>query len=217
MRTAQNDLFARRLQLLFTPDLCRRGSDPWSVLELAVAGGVDLVQWRIKDAAVDGPDLERCASLCRRLGVPLLVNDDVDAAVRVDAAGAHVGQDDLPAELARRRLGADRWLGVSTHTVDQIHTAVNAGADYLGFGPMFATTTKGYVADQAQPSGALRDAIAAADGVPVFAIGGLDAQRVAELRRREGLDRVAVSSAILDSPDPRASAEALRRVLANTT
>lgn len=199
--------FPGRLYLLFTPSLCRQ--DPWATLSGAISGGVDLVQWRCKEPDPSG--YLRCRDLCRRRGVPLLVNDDVMLAVRSQAHGAHVGQDDLPAEAARKLLD-DQWLGISTHDPKQIAAAGANGADYVGFGPCFPTATKGY--EHGKSSDEIEAAIAAAraHGLPLFAIGGITAERLPGLRVL-GVDRIAVSSAILAADDPRAAAQALRRML----
>lgn len=194
----------RRLYLLFTPGLC--AGPPWRALEAALRGGVDLVQWRVA-----GPDLQgfqRCRELCGVRGVPLLVNDDVMLAVRGRAHGAHIGQDDMPVEVARRLL-AEAWLGVSTHDVVQVRAAAEAGADYVGFGPCHPTATKGYA--EGLPPAAIEEAVGAAR-VPLFAIGGIRADNV-PLLRGLGVRRIAVSSAILAAADPEAAAAALRDAL----
>jgi len=197
----------RRLYLLFTPELC--ASPPWDCLTAALDGGVDLVQWRVKTA--DRAGYERCRVICRAAGVPLLVNDDVMLAVRTNAAGAHVGQDDIPADAARKLLER-RWLGVSTHDTDQIAAAAAAGADYVGFGPCHATSTKGYTTGKSPAEVEAAVAAAAKRALPLFAIGGITVDNLPALRML-GVDRIAVSSAILGSPDPRRAAGALRRWL----
>jgi thiamine-phosphate pyrophosphorylase len=199
--------FPGRLYLLFTPSSCRR--EPWYTLAEAVEGGVDVVQWRSKQPDSDG--FLRCRERCRELGVPLLVNDDVMLAVRSRAHGAHIGQDDLPAEAARKLL-AKQWLGVSTHDPAQIAAAAAAAADYVGFGPCYATATKGY--EHGKSSAEIAAAIAAAQkhALPLFAIGGIQPGNLPALRAL-GVERIAVSSAILASDDPRAVAAALRRLL----
>lgn len=194
----------RRLCLLFDPAACRH--EPWSTLTAALAAGVDLVQWRTKGRGDD--QLDRCLRLCEHSQVPVLVNDDVELAVRSGARGAHVGQDDLPASEARARLGA-LWLGVSTHDLPQIAAAVAAGADYVGFGPCHPTTTKGY--SIGKPAGEIAAAVAACP-IPLFAIGGIDAHNLPALRGL-GVRRIAVSRAILDMEDPGKAAAALRRAL----
>jgi thiamine-phosphate pyrophosphorylase len=199
--------FPGRLYLLFTPSLCRH--DPWTTLSGAISGGIDLVQWRCKEPDPSG--FLRCRDLCRRRGVPLLVNDDVMLAVRSQAHGAHVGQGDLPAEAARKLLD-EQWLGISTHDLAQITAAAGNGADYVGFGPCFPTATKGY--EHGKSSDEIEAAVAAARALamPLFAIGGITAERLPGLRVI-GVDRIAVSSAILAADDPRAAAQALRRML----
>jgi thiamine-phosphate pyrophosphorylase len=196
-----------RLCLLFTPALCRR--DPWLTLDAALCCGVDLVQWRVKHADPDG--LHECLRRCRAAAVPVIVNDDVRLAVQTSADGAHVGQDDMPAEQARRLLGA-RWLGVSTHDTAQIRAAARADADYLGFGPCFPTTTKGYATGQ--PQTAVTDAVRAASdcSLPLFAIGGITPANLPQLQDL-GVRRIAVSAAILQADDAAGAARRLRALL----
>lgn len=196
-----------RLCLLFTPGLCR--GEPFETLAAALDGGVDLVQWRSKEADAEG--FRRCLQICRRAGVRLIVNDDVMLAVRCRVDGAHVGQDDLPAEAARKLL-VGQLLGVSTHDLAQIEAAAAAGADYIGFGPCHPTSTKGYASGLS--AAAIADAVAAADAarLPLFAVGGITAGNLPPLRGL-GVDRIAVAGAILASDDPRAAARALRRLL----
>jgi thiamine-phosphate pyrophosphorylase len=197
-----------RLYLLFTPALCR--AEPQRTLLAALDGGVDLVQWRSKagDAAADADAFRHCREVCRERGVPLLINDDVMLAVRTRADGAHVGQHDMPADAARKLLGR-AWLGVSTHDVAQIAAAAAAGADYVGFGPCHATATKGYATGKTPDEIAAAVAAAEARRLPLFAIGGITADNLLPLRLL-GVDRIAVSSAVLGSADPRAAAAALR-------
>ncbi|MCB9876461.1 MAG: thiamine phosphate synthase [Planctomycetes bacterium] len=196
-----------QLCLLFTPSLCR--SEPAATLAAALDGGVDLVQWRCKTA--DRAGFAACRELCLARHVPLIVNDDVMLAVRTPTAGAHVGQDDMPADAARKLL-VDQWLGVSTHSIKQIQAAAAAGADYVGFGPCFPTATKGYEAGL--PAADVSAAVETCDalGLPLFAIGGIDPARAAELAGL-GVRRVAVSSFVLQHDDPTAAARSLRRAL----
>lgn len=189
-----------RLCLLFTESLCR--VEPWHALEEALAGGVDLVQWREKSG--DRQGLERTLAICSAAGVPVIVNDFVELAAGTSAAGAHVGQEDMPAATARGCLGK-KLLGVSTHSAAQVLAAQAAGADYVGLGPCFATTTKGY--SRGLPRDVLREALALAR-VPVFLIGGITPENLPELRSL-GASRIAVASAILAAPSPRAAARRL--------
>jgi thiamine-phosphate pyrophosphorylase len=134
----------------------------------------------------------------------------VMAAVRHRVAGAHVGQGDMPIDAARKLL-VGRWLGVSTHEPAQIIAAVAAGADYVGFGPCHPTPTKGYTVGKTP--GEIEAAVqTAAPRVPLFAIGGIQADNLPALRAR-GIDRIAVSSAILASDDPATATQRLRRWL----
>ncbi|MFN3244399.1 MAG: thiamine phosphate synthase [Planctomycetota bacterium] len=193
-----------RLYLLFTPELCRH--DPLETLDAALEAGVDLVQWRSK--APDRSRFERVRERCLHRSVPLIVNDDVMLALRSECPGAHVGQDDMPADAARK-LMFGRLLGVSTHDLKQIQAAHAARADYVGFGPCHATATKGY------QEGLGHDAIAAAAelcddlSLPMFAIGGVTPDNLLQLAIA-GVRRVAVSSYVLQHDDP---ATAVRELL----
>ena len=174
-------------------------------VEAALAGGVDVVQLRDKDASDD--ELveagRRFRRLTREAGALLVVNDRPDLAVACDADGVHVGQDDLPVAAARAIVGPERLVGLSTHSPEQIRAA--AGADYLGVGPVFATPTK----PGREPVGLelVREAARSAM-VPWFAIGGIDLETVAQVLAA-GATRIAVVRAIADAPDPRAAAAAL--------
>jgi len=190
------------------------GRDHVAVADSALAAGVDMIQLRDK-----APDLRRLLTQARRIralcaarGALFIVNDRVDLALAAGADGAHVGQEDLPAESARRLLGPDRILGVSTHDLAQAVAAVAAGADYIGFGPMFGTRTKdtGYT-----PRGtAMLREVHRAVAVPILAIGGITLATVADVIAA-GATAPAVISAIAGAPDMAAAARAFReRVLA---
>ncbi|MBZ0150969.1 MAG: thiamine phosphate synthase [Planctomycetes bacterium] len=196
-----------RLYLLFTPALCRH--DPWRTLTAALDAGVDMVQWRSKHDDRDG--LHRCREICRRFDVPMLINDDVMLAVRSCAYGAHVGQDDMPADAARKLLGT-ACLGISTHDPEQIGRAAAAGADYIGFGPCHATATKGYEHGLAPAAIEAAVAEAARRRLPLFAIGGIRPDNLLPLRLL-GVDRIAVSSCVLDSDDPAGVVARLRSMV----
>ncbi|MCB9870801.1 MAG: thiamine phosphate synthase [Planctomycetes bacterium] len=199
------DWTTRRLYLLFTPVQC--AGEPWETLAAALRGGVQLVQWRVAEA--DPMGLQRCVRLCTEHDVPVLVNDHVALAAAAGAAGAHIGQDDMPAAAARALLGPERYLGISTHHADQVRRAEADGADYLGLGPCFPTATKGY---RQGLDPAVLEAARRVASLPVFAIGGLDAARIAALRRC-GFRHFAVSGAVLGAEDPEGAAAALRRAV----
>jgi thiamine-phosphate pyrophosphorylase len=140
----------------------------------------------------------------------LILNDRVHLVEAAGANGAHVGEDDLPPEKARAILGPGRLLGVSTHDRAELAAARGRGADHCGLGPMFPTGTKALTRT---PRGAdlVRECAGATD-LPVFCVGGVEPGNVGELVAA-GATRVAVSSAIVDSPDPRAAAQQLRERL----
>lgn len=193
-----------QLCLLLTRSLCRL--DPLEVVRLAVAGGVDCVQLREKEMST----AERYAwggqllDLCLELRVPLIINDDVEVAAALGAAGVHLGQDDLPVAEARKLLTDPQWVGLSTHSLEQLDEAADQGADYAGFGPIHATGTKGYTQGLGAESllGALIHA-----RVPVLAIGGITPANAQLIPEQAG---IAVSSAVCASEAPREIAAALR-------
>lgn len=207
--------FDLRLYLVVGSQDCA-GRDLADLVAEAVAGGVTLVQLREKPAPTQRvTELARALlGLLRPLGVPLIVNDDLDAALASGADGLHVGQDDPPPALVRRRLPPDRILGLSVGNAAEALTADPGLVDYVGLGPVFATPTKG---DAGQPLGleglaALRRQVA---GLPAVAIGGIKADQAAAVMAA-GVEGIAVVSAITAAPDPRAAAAALRRALEGT-
>jgi thiamine-phosphate pyrophosphorylase len=189
-----------------------RGRPLLDVVHAALDGGADAVQLREKDLL--GAELYRLATALRELtaryGATLLVNDRIDVALAAAADGAHLGQQGIPAAVARRLLGPGRLLGVSTHSAAEVTMAATAGADYVVFGPIYFTPSK---ADFGPPLGlGSLTAVAAQAPVPILAIGGVTADRVAGLRR-SGAAGVAVISAISAAADPVAAARQLRRAL----
>ena len=180
-------------------------------LEDALKGGVTMVQLREKDLSEEAFEAEavHALALCRRYGVPLLINDNAALAVKIGADGAHVGQSDLQAEEARRLLGPDKILGVTAKTVEQAKAAQAAGADYLGSGAVFGTTTK----KDAKPMDmALLKEITGSVQIPVVAIGGIHAGNAAKLAG-SGIAGAAVVSGIFAKPDKKQAAEDLVGIL----
>ncbi|MDY3072258.1 MAG: thiamine phosphate synthase [Eubacteriales bacterium] len=177
-------------------------------VEAAIRGGATCVQLREKQL----PEAElldearEIAALCRRYGVPFFVNDNVDVAIACGADGVHVGQDDMAASDVRRRVGDRMMIGVSAHSVEEAVTAVKNGADCLGVGAVFATSTKTNVS--AMPRETLR-AICRAVDVPVVAIGGISRANL-PLLAGTGVDGVALVSAIFSAPDIEAECRVLR-------
>ena len=179
-------------------------------VECALKGGVTCVQLREKelDAADFLEEAMEIAALCRRYGVPFFVNDNVDIAIACHADGVHVGQADLDAARVRRRVGEDMMIGVSVHSVEEALEAVKNGADCLGVGAMFTTSTKTDV--EVLPLGTLR-AICDAVDIPVVAIGGIGKGNIARLSGT-GVDGVALVSAIFAAADIERECRLLRRL-----
>ncbi len=168
-------------------------------MTVAIAAGIRFFQYRNKSGsrrAVYETSL-RLASLANKSGALFFVNDHADIAAAVDADGVHLGQGDLPIEHARKLLGKKKLIGISTHSREQAVVAETAGADYIGFGPIFATTTKD--AGRAQGCAGIT-LIRQAVSIPVIAIGGITHEKVRDVIAA-GADGVAVISAILSAPD----------------
>jgi thiamine-phosphate pyrophosphorylase len=164
--------------------------------------GGDGMDDRSRDYPPAKPGAERRSPL-------VIINDRPDIAVLADADGVHLGQDDLRVKDARAIVGPRRLIGVSTHTIDQARAAVLNGANYLGVGPTFPSSTKSF--DEFPGLGFVRE-VAAEIRLPAFAIGGINAANVGEVAAA-GLRRIAVSSAVTGNAKPRAAVEALREAL----
>lgn len=179
-------------------------------VEEALRGGVTCLQLREKDMS-DGEFLreaEEIHALCRQYGVPFIVNDNVEVAVACGAEGIHVGQEDMAAGDVRRRVGDSMMLGVSVHTVAEAQEAVRSGADYLGLGAVFPTSTK---TDVEQMSNETLRAICGAVDVPVVAIGGINRSNLGSLAG-SGVDGVALVSAIFSAADIETTCRELRKL-----
>lgn len=181
---------------------------PLRRLSAALDGGVDVVQLRLKHAG-DAELIEAArgySRVCARRGVPLILNDRPDLVTRAGTDGVHLGQDDVPVSSARRMVGEQRIVGLSTHTPAQIDAAGEQEVDYIGVGPVHATPTK--PGRPAVGCELVRYAALHAHA-PFFAIGGLDVERAQEVLRA-GATRIAVVRAITEAEDPRHAASALR-------
>lgn len=181
-------------------------------VEAALKGGATCVQLREKNLADSSilAEAREISALCKQYRVPFILNDNVALAAQCGADGVHLGQEDMDPAEARRILGPDAIIGVSAHNVVEAKAAVAAGADYLGCGAMFATTTKTNVT--ALPKETLR-AICAAVGVPVVAIGGISKQNLLSLAHC-GEAGVALVSAIFAAEDIEEECRELRRLAA---
>lgn len=195
---------------LVTDDCCLQGRALIDCVREALEGGVTLVQYRAKTASSAEMYNEalQLKALCDSFKVPLIINDRLDIAMAVGAAGVHLGQDDLPCAAARRILGEDYLIGVSAHNPAEARAALLCGADYLGCGAVFGTATKADVQKLGTDGLA---AICKAKGLPVVGIGGVTADNYREVRAA-GADGAAIVSGILAQPDIRATVEAIARV-----
>lgn len=178
-------------------------------VEKAVLGGCSVVQLREKTAS--SLELFQLAQRVKRItdkyGVPLIINDRLDICQAVDAAGVHLGQSDLPCTEARRILGADKMIGVSAATPEEAAKAQADGADYLGVGAVFPTSTK---ANTRKVTPEIIRSIRSAVQIPFVVIGGVNADNIQQLYGL-GINGAAVISAVVAQPDITAAAQEMRR------
>ena len=194
---------------LVTDDGCLQGRALIDCVREALDGGVTLVQYRAKTAssAEMYDEALQLKALCDSFKVPLIINDRLDIAMAVGAAGVHLGQDDLPCAAARKILGEGYIIGVSAHNPAEAKAALQSGADYLGCA-VFGTATKADVQKLGTDGLA---AICKAKGLPVVGIGGVTADNYREVRAA-GADGAAIVSGILAQPDIRATVRAIAKI-----
>ena len=190
-----------------------RGRDLAELTAAAIRGGADVIQLRDKQASARGllDEAARLLTATRSAGIPLIINDRVDIARAVGADGVHLGQDDLPVAAARDVLGPHALLGVSTHSREQAIAAEAAGADYLGFGPIFPTPTKPEYGSIG--TGLIRE-VTTRVRIPTVCIGGIDATTLDEVLRA-GATCIAVVRAVCGADNPEAAARGLKQLLMN--
>ena len=195
---------------LVTDEGCLQGRALLDCVREALDGGVTLVQYRAKTASSAEMYAEalQLKALCDSFKVPLIINDRLDIAMAVGAAGVHLGQDDLPCAAARKILGEDYIIGVSAHNPAEAKAALQSGADYLGCGAVFGTATKADVKKLGTDGLA---SICREKGLPVVGIGGVTADNYREVRAA-GADGAAIVSGILAQPDIRTTVRAIARV-----
>ncbi len=190
----------RHMQLYAVTDRTWVGKQTlYEQVEAALKGGVTCVQLREKelDEAAFLQEAKDICALCRRYNVPFIINDNVEIAIACGADGIHVGQEDMAAGKVRRRVGDSMILGISVHTVEEARQAVQDGADYLGLGAVFPTSTK---MDVEQMSSETLQTICNAVDVPIVAIGGINRDNLLKLAG-SGVDGVALVSAIFSAED----------------
>lgn len=179
-------------------------------VECALKGGVTCVQLREKEMGQEEflEEAKEISALCKRYGVPLFINDNVEVAIQCHADGIHVGQEDMAAAQVRKKVGDGMMIGVSVHSVQEALDAVQNGADCLGVGAMFSTSTKKDA--EVLPKEILREICAAVD-IPVVAIGGIGKSNLLELAGT-GVDGVALVSAIFSAEDIEKECRLLRKL-----
>jgi len=203
-----------RLHVLTDTELQQRYSHE-ELARLAIAGGAGVIQFRQKQGSTRQmiETARHMLAICRRHKAKLIINDRLDVALAAEADGVHLGQDDFPLAQAREILGPDKIIGGSASSVEEAALCRAGGVDYIGLGPVYPTTSKA----DAGPAGGLDllRRVSREFGLPVIAIGGVNAARAAEVMGA-GAHGMAVISAVCCQPDPReAAAELLRAMLAH--
>ena len=188
------------------------GRTLYEVVKESLEGGATFIQLREKNLDAESflEEAIQIKELCREYKVPFVINDNVDIALKMDADGVHVGQDDMEAGDVRKRLGDDKIIGVSAHNVEEAVQAEKNGADYLGVGAVFQTGSKDNVTKMSYETlKAITDAVS----IPVVAIGGITKENVVELKG-SGIDGIAVISAIYAEKDIKQAAAELKKITA---
>ncbi|WP_172370473.1 thiamine phosphate synthase [Sporosarcina jiandibaonis] len=207
-----------KLQLYFimgTPNIGDR--DPLTVLEGALKGGITAFQLREKgEGALVGAELKelaaKCKALCDEYKVPFIINDDVDLALEIDADGVHIGQEDGVVSEVRSKIGPDKILGVSTHSVNEALTASDAGANYVGVGPLFETDSKENAGAAVGPE-LVKEIVSHLPGLCIVGIGGITEGKASKVIHA-GASGVAVISAIAKAEN---TEEATRNIKGRVT
>ena len=180
------------------------------IIEESIKGGTSIVQLREKTASTK--DFYQLAlkvkEITSKYDVPLLINDRIDIAIAVDSEGVHIGQDDMPADIARKIIGEDKILGVSASTVEEAKKAQEDGADYIGSGAVFPTATKDDADSVSKEE--LNEIVESID-IPVVAIGGITLENAVTLKDT-GIAGFSVVSAIMSADDPKEASQKLMEI-----
>lgn len=193
---------------LVTDPRLSEGRSLLTIVESVVKGGAGVVQYRDKNSGTRTM-VERANALCQvchQLGARFLVNDRIDVALAVGADGVHVGQDDMPINIARALLGPDKIIGITVHNAEEIESAEKEGVDYLSLAPVYATSTKPDHQTPLGPEGVR--ILTAKSRLPFLAIGGINQSNAAEVVGA-GVEGICVVSAILSAEDPLQAAREL--------
>lgn len=193
-----------KLYVITNQDISR-GKNNLEVVKAAIAGGADIIQLREKQISTRrvvemGQQIKKFTN---SRDIPLIINDRVDIALAIDADGVHLGQDDLPISMARELIGEDKILGISTHSLKQAKEAEAKGADYIGVGPVFPTSTK---PDYSPVGLELVEKVSQEIEIPFVAIGGIKLDNVRKVIKA-GAKRIAVVSGVVAADDVRQAAK----------
>ncbi|GLB60659.1 thiamine phosphate synthase [Cytobacillus sp. NCCP-133] len=205
------------LKVYFIMGSTNCNEDPENVLRSAIEGGITLFQYREKgEGCLKGEEkrqlAKRLQAICRGNHIPFIVNDDIDLALEVNADGVHIGQEDEPADTIRRKIG-NKILGVSAHNLTEARKAIAEGADYLGIGPIYPTSTK-KDAKAVQGLRFLKELRASEIQIPLVGIGGITAENAAPIITA-GADGVSVITAISRADSPETAALQLYNTVMN--
>lgn len=184
-----------------------------NIIEEAIKGGVTVVQIREKDAdTLEFYNISnKVKEICSKYNVPLIINDRIDIALAIDADGVHIGQSDMPIKIARKLIGNDKILGISAHNLEEATDAEENGADYLGVGAIFSTSTKKDANDVSIDT--LKEITSNVD-IPTVAIGGINLDNVEKLKDTN-ISGISVVSAIMNAENPKIASENLLRKIKN--
>jgi thiamine-phosphate pyrophosphorylase len=212
-----SEVMRERLKVYFIMGSANCKKQPLEVLTEAIDGGITLFQFREKGSgALVGEQkyefAKQLQNICQKRGIPFIVNDDVELALALDADGVHIGQDDENARVVREKIG-DKILGVSAHNLKEAQEAIAAGADYIGVGPIYPTTSK-EDAKKAQGPAIIRLLRDQGVDIPLVAIGGITAENAGEVMSA-GADGVSVISAIASAASPFLAAKQLVQAVFN--
>ncbi len=192
-----------RREILESSSICLITSNNESLKEVvlqALKAGIKIIQYREK-SLIDSKRIDQAkklASLCRQFNALFIVNDRIDISLAVNADGVHLGQQDMPTEIARKLLGPEKIIGRSTHCLEDIQKAEDEGCDYIGIGPIFSSETKKEL--KALGTDYLKQGLMAAN-LPAFAIGGINTSNINKIHQMNKI-KIAVADAIMNSPNP---------------
>ena len=211
MKFTRDDIRKAMLLYAVTDQMwLKEGETLGDVVESVLQNGATFLQIREKDLAQDAfeAEAERLKTLCTQHEVPFVVNDSVEIALQCDSDGVHVGQSDIKGRDIRSIIGPDKILGISAGTVEEAIAAEIAGADYIGVGAIFSTSTKKNARSMTRER--LKEIVSSVS-IPVVAIGGISTENILQLRG-SGVDGVAVVSAIFAAEDPGKATAALLKL-----